>query len=252
MTDRTRVYETLHRKMLEAGFIFEGTQQPHRQKRKEKEYKYSHPLLQEQLKVDGYQPRGEKFYLKPLSDDPDSEIGMIGGKTTPLLEAKRFNRPNAVDTHRDVPAWADRPDAPVLTNLLLSINAYLDDQEAVPEELAQTPDLLPEGLRKQVYVNRYERNRAAREQCLAAHGYSCKVCGFDFEKVYGDLGRGFIHVHHIVPLHQIGRNYHVDGKKDLLPVCPNCHAMLHRKVNGKESNIEALKQIIAKHEMGQG
>ena len=56
----------------------------------------------------------------------------------------------------------------------------------------------------------------------------CSICGFDFEKNYGELGKGFIHVHHIVPVSKIGPNYIIDPVKDLIPVCPNCHAMLHR------------------------
>lgn len=49
------------------------------------------------------------------------------------------------------------------------------------------------------------------------------------KKVYGEIGRGFIHVHHKVPLSSIGKEYELDPIKDLVPVCPNCHAMLHRK-----------------------
>jgi 5-methylcytosine-specific restriction protein A len=43
------------------------------------------------------------------------------------------------------------------------------------------------------------------------------------------LGAGFIQVHHTVPLSSIGTEYVIDPIRDLIPVCPNCHAMLHRK-----------------------
>ena len=66
------------------------------------------------------------------------------------------------------------------------------------------------------------------------------ICGFDFEKTYGEIGKGFIHVHHIVPVSEIGESYRVDYEKDLIPVCPNCHAMLHRK----GGSVEGLKEII--------
>ncbi len=75
---------------------------------------------------------------------------------------------------------------------------------------------------------RYERNPLNRKLCLEAKGYECAVCGFDFEKTYGELGRHFIHVHHIVPVSQVGPGYVIDPVKDLIPVCPNCHAMLHK------------------------
>lgn len=76
-------------------------------------------------------------------------------------------------------------------------------------------------------VNRYERDAAARSAAIAHYGCKCCVCGFNFEKKYGKLGHGFIHVHDVVDLASIGAEYVVDPVKDLRPVCPNCHAMLH-------------------------
>jgi hypothetical protein len=98
------------------------------------------------------------------------------------------------------------------------------------------PDELPdgenfyEGARQQVLVNRYERDPKAREACIRHYGgkYTCAVCCFSFEQVYGQIGRNYIHVHHIVPLSRINARYEMDPVKDLIPVCPNCHAMLHR------------------------
>lgn len=86
-----------------------------------------------------------------------------------------------------------------------------------------------EGLPCQVSVTRYERNPIARNKCVALKGCVCSICGFDFEKAYGEIGKGYIQVHHIVPVSQIKGQYNVDYVKDLIPVCPNCHAMLHRK-----------------------
>ena len=65
--------------------------------------------------------------------------------------------------------------------------------------------------------------------------------------MYGELGKDFIHVHHIVPLNTIGEEYKVDYKNDLIPVCPNCHAMLHRKLNNKYYSIEELKSIVKRN-----
>ena len=86
-----------------------------------------------------------------------------------------------------------------------------------------------EGAKTRIMVNRYERSASARQACLNAHGTACTVCGFDFGERYGDLGEGFIHVHHLVDLSTIGKEYEIDGAEDLRPVCPNCHAMLHRE-----------------------
>jgi HNH endonuclease len=99
-----------------------------------------------------------------------------------------------------------------------------------PDELID-PDVLFEGCKKTVTVNAYERNPVARKKCIEHYGAKCAVlaCGFDFEKVYGHIGKGFIHVHHLTKLSDIGQGYIVDPIKDLRPVCPNCHAMLHQK-----------------------
>lgn len=101
-----------------------------------------------------------------------------------------------------------------------------------------------EGTVKQILVNAYERNVNARKACLQEHGYNCSVCSFDFEKMYGDLGKEFIHVHHEVDISTIGDEYEVDPVKDLKPVCPNCHAMLHK--TRPAMKIEKLKKLINK------
>ena len=105
-------------------------------------------------------------------------------------------------------------------------------QSRVGAEL-EYPDELPpdntyiEGASKQVSVNAYERNAEARQKCIELNGTTCKVCDFNFEYSYGPVGKGYIHVHHRVPLSQVGQDYEVDPSSDLVPVCPNCHAMLH-------------------------
>lgn len=98
-----------------------------------------------------------------------------------------------------------------------------------------------EGRGLSIIQTKYERDPAAREACLNAHGYSCKCCLFDFERVYGsELGRKFIHVHHKDPLANGERQ--VDPINDLVPVCPNCHAMLHRET--PPISVEHLKLIV--------
>lgn len=106
--------------------------------------------------------------------------------------------------------------------------AARDRERLYPDELE--PGIkYPEGLRKQVRVNAFERNRRARRACLNAHGTRCSVCSVSFEERYGSIGSGFIHVHHIRPLPTVGPGYKVDPLEDLIPVCPNCHAMMHRR-----------------------
>lgn len=105
------------------------------------------------------------------------------------------------------------------------------------------PDIKPgEGTRHDMFSHRYERNPLNRKICLDAKGYSCCVCGMNFEERYGIIGRHFIHVHHLVPVSQMGDDYSFNPLNDLVPVCPNCHAMLHR--NDPPLSPSELKAIL--------
>jgi predicted HNH restriction endonuclease len=99
-----------------------------------------------------------------------------------------------------------------------------------------------EGAVKRIQVNAFERDPRARQECLNHFGYDCQVCSFDFEKSYGEIGRRFIHVHHRFPLSKVRKGYKVDPEKHLVPVCPNCHEMLHKKDPPYE--VDELKEII--------
>ena len=127
--------------------------------------------------------------------------------------------------------------------LLKYILPYFDSQQNDYDEIEDNKDYF-EGALKRVYVNKYERDHDARMKCIEAHGCKCSVCGMDFEKMYGELGKGFIHVHHIVPISTIGEEYRIDPVKDMVPVCPNCHAMLHRGQDGQVLSVDELKGII--------
>ncbi len=129
-------------------------------------------------------------------------------------------------------------------NLVKYFFSVFESEENVYDELDNDEGYF-EGALKKVYVNHYERDREARNKCIEAHGCKCSVCGMDFGKMYGELGKGFIHVHHIVPISKIGKEYKIDPIKDLVPVCPNCHAMLHRGKDGEVYRIDELKEMIA-------
>lgn len=114
-----------------------------------------------------------------------------------------------------------------------------------PEEIE--PDkAFYEGATAFVRVTRYERDAQARAACIAHYGCQCSVCGFDFALKYGDIGVGFIHVHHLVPLSMISAEYVVDPVKDLATVCPNCHAMLHQR--SPPFDLEELRKLIARRQ----
>ncbi len=106
--------------------------------------------------------------------------------------------------------------------------ARVDD---VGRSLGDATDLVRhiEGASKSVVVNAVERDPAARAACIGHYGSRCQVCGMSFAEEYGPIGEGFIHVHHLEPLKNADGEREVDPVRDLRPVCPNCHAMLHRR-----------------------
>lgn len=99
-----------------------------------------------------------------------------------------------------------------------------------------------EGDLERITVNRYERDERAREECIARHGTTCSVCGFDFTQTYGDSMCGFIHVHHLRLLSDVGPGYRVNPVEDLRPICPNCHAVVHRR--NPPYSLEDVRRLI--------
>ena len=126
--------------------------------------------------------------------------------------------------------------------------AYLDgygsarsEQVSIPEEI-DTDEVFEEGSVTRITVNAYERDPGARRRCLEHHGYRCAGCNRTMSEIYGPIAEGIIHVHHRTPLHTIGKSYVVDPINDLVPVCPNCHAVIHR--DRPAMSIERLRTLL--------
>ena len=128
-----------------------------------------------------------------------------------------------------------------LIDFLLHPHQMVND-DVYDVDYPEDDEKLYEGALVTVKANKYERNQKARRECVAKKGYQCSVCGRDFEATYGEIGKNFIHVHHLTPISTIGKEYELNVDTDLVPVCPNCHYMLHRK--NPPYTIEELKEII--------
>ncbi len=89
--------------------------------------------------------------------------------------------------------------------------------------------LLREGEIQLEVISEHERNPVARRLCIEHYGLNCVICGFNFADKYGEMGAGIIHVHHLRPISEATGDYEIDPIRDLRPVCPNCHVMLHRR-----------------------
>lgn len=191
--------------------------------------------------------RDDKEYWYKIADYWDDYYKSLSEKFIRLnlieqIDSEKLNLSNLIRN-----GLSKAPQGPVRSSEKLSnyINLIINDSnlnEIFPDSIDTTINAY-EGLKKQVIVNKYERSSIARAECIKYNGSKCKVCEIDFIKVYGAIGEGFIHVHHIIPIHSIGKEYKIDYKNDLIPVCPNCHAMLHKKIDGNFLSVEKLREI---------
>ncbi len=104
-------------------------------------------------------------------------------------------------------------------------------------------ECLTEGTAFTVKVSAYERNPVARQKCIDYYGFSCFVCGFNFKNTYSEIQRDHTHVHHLIPLASIGKEYVIDPIQDLRPVCANCHAVIHLRT--PPYSIEEMKSMLS-------
>lgn len=185
-----------------------------------------------------------------------------------MVEGRRFSRTNnAYATEYYLTKFLEDGGRSALLNALSSLRQHIDYYESIgntklhsirkifeqylkiaevnvdnvfPDEVDD--ETLLEGKTRQVSINIFERNPVARQQCIEYYGCNCVICGFDFSKAYGQIGESFIHVHHLKEISSIGSEYSIDPIQDLRPVCPNCHAMIHRKKPAY--SIDEIKQFL--------
>lgn len=120
-------------------------------------------------------------------------------------------------------------------------------EENYDNETHQTNSGNSEGKKTGYYTTKYERSSSNRAEAIRIHGTTCNICGFDYETAYGELGAGYIEVHHIKPLSTLDEEMVVNPETDLISVCANCHRMLHRFKNYIVS-VEELKNIVNHNE----
>ena len=109
-----------------------------------------------------------------------------------------------------------------------NIISLLNESNQASDEV-NSEDSYIEGATQVRLVNSYERNPEARKKCISIFGAICQACGFDFNKIYGKAAKGYIEVHHIIPISTLKQGYTVKPEKDLVPLCSNCHSVAHKK-----------------------
>lgn len=126
------------------------------------------------------------------------------------------------------------PDNSLFVDALISIITYLIPYQVVGNK---------EGENESFTGNKFERSLSNRSTCLAFHGYRCKSCGINMTDIYGDAAQNFIHVHHLHPL--ADGSIIPDPVRDMVPLCPNCHAVAHLK--SPPYTIEEIIEMIDHH-----
>lgn len=130
--------------------------------------------------------------------------------------------------------YVDTPERQTVKNEILDyIEAYANSLQYTHEYIHEDEvKYYHEGKKGITQTPQRTASRKAREKCIRRKGCYCNVCGFDFEKEYGALGKGYIEVHHITPIGVLStaKDYKgTDPEKDLIPLCPNCHSMIHKQ-----------------------
>lgn len=111
-----------------------------------------------------------------------------------------------------------------LLSTIVSIFGFM----AGEEDNEEFPEFREEGAVKQVLARKYERSRFNRNLAIQIHGTTCLGCGFNFEEFYGVVGNGVIEVHHLEPVHLMEKVRVVDPRTELVPLCSNCHTLVHK------------------------
>jgi len=187
-------------------------------------------------------------------------IGSIGktisnatGIIPPSYNSGHKNQPgyflfvSVYDSNQGWVMWQNLKSA--IENLGLNQGPLVSKEEGNPA-LGIDPDVVEEksfreGVLLRYLANRFVRSRAARRACVDHFGAICSVCDFDFEKFYGKFARGFIHIHHVVNIADRGEEYTLNPIKDLVPLCPNCHAAIH--LSDGKMTVEELREMVVRN-----
>lgn len=186
----------------------------------------------------------ETFNVVIACDRPSSPIVRIRWGHD-LMSAFKFYYPDSVEKREYPDLRFTRIGDDSYTIVFAGIDYYegVSDLDDTPLESTIPGGDGEEGSKKQYYVTRYERDPVKRAEAIYKHGCRCQACGFDFRAKYGELGRNFIEVHHVVPLSTLDEPVNVDAETDLVCLCSNCHRMIHR-LKTKVLSVEELQKHI--------
>jgi predicted HNH restriction endonuclease len=195
-----------------------------------------HPELTEAEKSERYQNSASKW------------ANRVQFARLHLVNAGMLYRANAApDASRNY--WALTPKGQERARKLILLSASPSAESELEQQvLADIKAIFDEGstiegLKTERLVAHFERNPKLRAAAVAFHRTSCKACGFNFEAVYGEHGRNYIEVHHLVPVSSCTEPSSVNPRDDLTVLCSNCHRMVHRKRDAPLSLPELIALV---------
>jgi 5-methylcytosine-specific restriction protein A len=199
---------------------------------------HDYPRYNQVPSINGFYIPSENYYqdwnfIKKLHFE---FIEKVNAKYSKINQRSKLNHQKEIIEYlyQKLDIFVPEPNYELLNNTSFTLAEELSNEDEITN--------LYEGAKQTITVNRYERNNQARQKCIEYYGTDCYICGFNFDKIFGEIGKGFIHVHHLIPLAEINQEYEVDPVKDLRPVCPNCHAMIHKK--NPPFTIEEIKNLL--------
>ena len=133
--------------------------------------------------------------------------------------------------------WQLRPE---VVEAMIALN-WITDRLETDENSARAS--MTEGALGTITAQTHRRNSMAREQCLANFQPPiCQVCSLDFVEAYGSEFGDCLHVHHLNPMALADGDRPVDPAKDLVPLCPNCHSVIH--AHGTLRSIDEVRHLM--------
>lgn len=135
----------------------------------------------------------------------------------------------------------------VVNNIEAEVSSAIQTDLSIQQEMTGALSTQSEGQSRTTQSTTYRRSKQNRINAIRFHGTKCVACGFDFNEVYGkELAKSYIQVHHTRSITEI-EGEEINIESDLVPLCANCHCMVHR-VSGEIMSIDELRSLISRNQ----
>lgn len=185
----------------------------------------------------------KKFYIEKLSRELDSLYAITDINEVREIKNDIVTNPNYVYSRKK--AGDDRIKG--LDNYISFLEKGTLSPKVETKRRIRRSTEDQEGMHVTKETTVIQRNQSARKKCIEYYGCKCAACGIKMRNIYGEIGENFIEVHHLNPIHLFDDQHVVDYIEDLVPLCPNCHAMIHKLAD--PGDLETLKELINGHRL---